>query len=62
MRLVLVEALVMLRCELEREDGTECAQPAVWETDDLGETHYLCDECCTEAMRFDTFRTTEVAA
>lgn len=52
----------MLRCELEREDGTECAQPAVWETDDLGETHYLCDECCTEAMRFDTFRTTEVAA
>ncbi len=43
------------RCEYpvatEPLGALECGKPAVWETEDLQEVSYLCDEHCCEAMR-----------
>lgn len=33
-----------------------CGRPAVWETDDLQEIHFLCEHHCDDAEEWNTFR------
>lgn len=47
-------------CDYPRENGIPCPRPAIWSTADIGETRHLCDECCADALRYDTFRATEL--
>jgi len=47
---------MMLRCECPRDDLAECGRPAEWSTDDLGDVHHLCEECCLDTRNWNEFR------
>lgn len=54
----------MNRCQYPLDDASHecCDRLAAWETDDLQAVHFLCEEHCTEALRWNDFGADEVSS